>query len=74
MIAFNKFKDEGPNLDKHFKPVAILLILEGVLWGAMLYVTLGYDLKTDTWTAIFFVGIVSVILPTYITYPKGFHL
>ena len=40
----------------------------------MLYVTLGYDLKTDTWTAIFFVGIVSVILPTYITYPKGFHL
>lgn len=74
VIAFNKFKDEGPNLDKHFKPVAILLILEGVLWGAMLYVTLGYDLKTDTWTAIFFVGIVSVILPTYITYPKGFHL
>lgn len=74
VIAFNKFKDEGPNLDKHFKPVAILLVLEGVLWGAMLYVTLGYDLKTDTWTAIFFVGIVSVILPTYITYPKGFHL
>lgn len=74
VLAFNKFKDEGPSLSRHFKPVCILLILEGVLWGAMLYVTLGYDVKTDTWTAIFFVGIISVILPTYISYPKGFHL
>ena len=73
VIAFNKFKDEGPSQDKHFKPVCILLILEGVLWGAMFYITMGYDVKTDTWTAIFFVGIISVILPTYITYPKGFH-
>jgi diguanylate cyclase (GGDEF)-like protein len=74
VLAFNKFKDEGPSLSKHFKPVCILLILEGILWGAMFYVTMGYDVKTDTWTAIFFVGIISVILPTYITYPKGFHL
>lgn len=74
VLAFNKFRNEGPDLSKHFKPILIILILEGLLWGAMFYVTMGYDVKADTWTAIFFVGIVSVILPTYITYPKGFHL
>lgn len=74
VIAFNRIKSEGPKLSKHFKEVCIILVLEGILWGAMFYVVMGYDIKTDTWAAIFFVGIISVILPTYITYPTGFQL
>ncbi|MCH8536319.1 MAG: GGDEF domain-containing protein [Alkalimonas sp.] len=73
VYAFNKFHKEGASRSRHLKPVIIILILEGVLWGAIFYVFMGYHPKTDAWVAIFFAGIMSAILPTYITYPKGFY-
>lgn len=73
VYAFNKFHKEGASTSKHLIPVMVILILEGILWGAIFYVFMGYHPKTDAWVAIFFAGIMSAILPTYITYPKGFY-
>ncbi|MCC5825108.1 GGDEF domain-containing protein [Alkalimonas sp.] len=74
VYMFNKIHKEGAATSRHLLHVNIILILEGVLWGTVFLAFMGYSLKTDTWVAIFFAGIISVILPTYITYPKSFHV
>ena len=74
VYVFNQVHREGAKTSKHLLHINIILIMEGVLWGTIFLAFMGFSLKTDTWVAIFFAGIISVILPTYITYPKSFHV
>ncbi|TVP89164.1 MAG: GGDEF domain-containing protein [Pseudomonadaceae bacterium] len=74
LIALRKFRNDQPSRSKHLLPVYIIIALEGVLWGAMFYILMGHDIELDAWSAILLVGIISVILPSYITFPKAFHV
>ena len=74
VMALRKFDRDGPDSATHLVPVSIIVIVEGLLWGAMLFVLMGQHAETNAWAMVLLVGIVSIVLPSYIAYPKAFLL
>ncbi|MCC5856149.1 MAG: GGDEF domain-containing protein [Idiomarina sp.] len=73
LVALRNYR-EHPSLAKHLIPLYIIVAAEGVLLGAMFYALMGHHIDVDTWVAVVLLGIVSVVLPTYITFPRAFHV
>lgn len=69
-----KICNEGPKLSTHRLQLAVVVILDGVCWGAMVFALMSYDHRLDAWLVIVLCGVISVNLPTYITYPSAFRL
>lgn len=74
LIVLRMCLDAEPNMSWHIYPVGAVVVTEGILLGALLYVLMGYDVELDSWAVVFLIGILSIVLPTYITYPKAFRL
>lgn len=74
LIVLRMCRDAEPNMPWHIYPVGAVVVTEGVLLGALFYVLMGYDIELDSWAVVFLIGILSIVLPTYITYPKAFRL
>lgn len=74
IILLRRFDREGPDRAKHLVPVSVIVAVEGLLWGAMLYVLMGHHDEMNAWAMVLLIGIVSIVLPSYIAYPKAFLL
>lgn len=49
-------------------------VLDGFCWGLIVLLLMTHDHRLDAWLVIVLCGIVSVNLPTYITYPRAFRV
>lgn len=74
LVVLRTCRDAERSMKKHLIPVGTVVVAEGLLLGSLLFVLMGYDIEIDAWAVVFVIGILSIVLPTYITYPKAFHL
>lgn len=74
LFVYRRILKAGSNISKHRVMVAMVIAFEGVLFGSMFYAFMGYDAELDTWAMLYLIGIISLVLPTYITYPQAFYV
>ena len=73
LFCLNRLIKKTPNVIKDQKLILLIVTCYGFLWGLMAYGAMGYDTVLDSWVLTMLVGIVSVNLPSFITFPKAFY-
>ncbi|TVQ69007.1 MAG: GGDEF domain-containing protein [Oceanospirillales bacterium] len=73
LFFLNQLLKKPPDINKNQTFVLFIVAYYGLLWGMMAYGAMGYDVVLDSWVLTILVGIVSVNLPSYITFPKAFY-
>lgn len=73
LFCLNHLVKKPPDIEKDQKLILLIVTCYGFLWGMMAYGAMGYDIVLDSWVLTILVGIVSVNLPSYITFPKAFY-
>lgn len=74
LVVYWRILASGPDISKHSNHVAAVVLLEGLVLGGMAYAFFGHNAQLNAWTMVILIGVTSIVLPTYITYPRAFYI
>ncbi len=62
----------GPELARHGRRLLTIVILDGVSWGALGWLLVGWNATLDPWLGAVLCGVAAVNAPVYITYYRAY--
>ena len=62
----------GPGLRRHHRRLATIAALDGVAWGSIGWLLVGYSGTLDPWLGAVLCGVAAVNAPVYITYYRAY--
>ena len=63
---------EGPSLKRHRDRLLTIALVDGMAWGSVCWLIVGYSATLDPWLGAVLCGVAAVNAPVYITYYRAY--
>ena len=74
LLALRQLAKAGPGVARHARKLLVAAGIDGACWGLLALTLMSYDHRVDAWLVVVLCGVISVNVPTYVTYPRAFHV
>jgi diguanylate cyclase (GGDEF)-like protein len=72
LVLLRSIVRDGPARARHMPRLLAIAILDGVSWGSMCWLLVGYSPTLDPWLGAVLCGVAAVNAPVYITYFRAY--
>ena len=72
IVLLRSMARAGPSRARHVRRLLTIAVLDGVCWGAVIWLVAGFNATLDPWLGAVLCGVAAINAPVYITYFRAY--